>query len=105
MRCPKCGHDNDQGTLFCEECDWRMDQRPKMEFSFPRIYIPIVAVVIGVLALVLWYFDVFVGAAALGALGMVLGGYSMTFVRITDQSNKMAFLVIIGIAICASVIG
>ena len=25
MRCPKCGHDNPSDTLFCEECDWRLD--------------------------------------------------------------------------------
>ena len=25
-RCPKCGHDNPKDTLYCEECDWRLDQ-------------------------------------------------------------------------------
>lgn len=105
MRCPKCGYDNPSGTLFCEECDWRMDQPVKAEMGFPKEYVTIIAVIIGVISVVLWFLDVFFGAIALGAIGMVLGGYSMTFVRYNDVDSKMIMLVLTGVAICTSVIG
>lgn len=105
MKCPKCGYDNPAGTLFCEECDWRTDQPAKMEFSFPRIYIPAFALVLGIVAVVLWYFEIYVGAIAAGAAGMFLGGYSVTFVRITDQENRAALVVLSAVAICTAVFG
>lgn len=105
MKCPKCGTDNPAGTLFCEECDWRMDQPVKAEVSFPRIYLTLLAVVLGVVSILLWYLDIAYGAIALGAVGMVLGGYSMTFSRITEQQNKTMLIVLTGIAICTSVVG
>jgi len=105
MRCPKCGFNNPDGTLFCEECDWRTDQPYKREVSVSRIYFPILAMVLGIIAVVMWYLDIAYGAIVCGAIGMVFGGYSTTFVRITDQSNRTMMLVLAMIGILASVVG
>jgi len=104
MKCPKCGHGNPEGTLFCEECDWRTDQDPKRTFEFPRIYVSAIALILGAAAVVLWYLGVPYGAAGAGAAGMMLGSYSMTFVRMTDKGNT-AMMAMTAISICASVIG
>lgn len=107
MKCRKCGHENPSDTLYCEECGHRKDQPVKMERAIPPMYIALIGAALGIFAVVAWFFEVFYAAIGLGAVGMIVGGYSMTFVRITDseKNDKMIVLVLTAVAICTSVIG
>lgn len=113
MNCPKCGHDNPEGTLFCEECDWRMDQKvgfggSSFDKSSIIVYTAFLSAALGIAAIIStfiagggWF------AVAFGAVGMALSGYSQTAVRIIDLKGKvkMSLILVDGIGIITSVIG
>jgi hypothetical protein len=105
MKCNKCGSVNPEGTLFCEECDHRLDQPYVHEKKFSRKYFVYVGVVLGLISVVLWYLEVWIGSIMTGGAGMMLGAYSMTFAKLVADKNKPMMYVLAGIAICTSVIG
>ena len=74
MRCPKCGHDNPSDTLFCEECDWRLDVPYRPPKKRNPLAFALVSLVIGAAALVLAFLD---GTAGIGLvlsmIGFILG--------------------------------
>ncbi|MCL2142665.1 MAG: zinc ribbon domain-containing protein [Methanomassiliicoccaceae archaeon] len=109
MKCPKCHHDNPDDTIFCEECDHRMDQPVRRETAtIPPLYAVIIALVLGVVSVIcyflteeMWYVPVCVGA-----IGLVLGSYSMTVTRNTPNiDNKKELMILAGAAMGVSVIG
>ena len=104
MKCNKCGSDNPQDTLFCEQCDHRLDQ-PYSPKIFPREYLVYTAFALGIVSIVSWFFEVWISAVAAGAVGMMLGGYSITFVRLAEKKNKMLMIALAAAVICTSVIG
>lgn len=107
MRCPKCGHDNPEGLLFCEECDWRTDQPVKMKLGVNSVYTSYISAMIGVVALVCALLHYGYVAIGCGVVGILLSGYSQTAVRVSGISGKVkTYLVIIaGIGIVTSMIG
>ena len=105
MKCPKCGHDNSPETLFCDECDWRTDQPYRPKATVPRIYFALLAAVLGLSSLLMWYLEIAYGAIGLGAIGMVLGGHSTAFIRITNPESRVPMMVLAMVGILTSVIG
>jgi len=114
MRCPRCKHVNPPDTLFCEECDQRMDQPVRFErkgATIPPLYATVVALISGAasaalavslvldLAAVGWFMPV-----ALGAFGIVLSSYAMRVSR-TGAGMDMNILILSGAALALAVMG
>ncbi|MCL1905271.1 MAG: zinc ribbon domain-containing protein [Methanomassiliicoccaceae archaeon] len=106
MKCPKCQHDNDERTIFCEECDHRLDQPYRKKTLIPPVYGALTASMLGVLSLITafeetaWFLP-----AVLGAVGIFLGSFSMSAVRKSGLENKMQWMALSGIGMALSVIG
>lgn len=105
MKCPKCGFDNPEGTLFCEECDWRTDQIYRPEKKRNPLAFAGVACLLGILSLATCLTVSGAAGAGLGAIGMVLGGYSVNLPRYIAGSNKALCMSLAGLGIALSVIG
>jgi len=106
MRCPKCQHDNPDGTLFCEECDHRTDQIYKKKTKIPPLYAIVAALALGVSSLIFilsefaWYVPM-----SSGAVGMLLGSYSFTVVRLSDRKDKTTLMMFAATALGLSAVG
>lgn len=110
MKCPKCGHENPNNELFCEECDFRMDQKPprqSMDKATRTIYMGFGALALGIAAVVSLALNQGIFAIVFGAIGMVLGGYSISVVRFMEMPKnvKIIMVVLIAVALVTSVIG
>ena len=104
MRCPKCGFDNPADTLFCEECDWRLDQRYKGEKKRNPMQFSTIEIILGAVALVCALGVSAVGGIAVGVIGMVLGGYSVNLPRYIE-CNKSLCTALAAIGIILSIMG
>lgn len=115
MKCPKCGHENPNDELFCEECDWKVTEKPRTDRSEYMIYIAIASVVFGLAAVILDAYSAMnnynpnfgVWSAVFGAIGLVIGSYSMTYIRIIDYDKKarQVLIIIAAIGLIASIVG
>lgn len=116
MKCPKCGHENPNDALFCEECDWKVTEKPRRERSENfYFYIATASVVLGLASLILAVVNKTnadapnfgVWSVALGAIGLVAASFSMTSVRIRDVDGRTKTIVIAvtGVALIVSIIG
>jgi len=106
MKCPKCGHDNPDLTLFCEECDWKMIQPFKGERApTPPMYAAILAAILGIASVLLWQLEIAYGAIGCGGVGLVLGGYASRVGRMTTYSNRVPTIVISLVGVLLSAIG
>ena len=110
MKCPNCGYDNPGETLFCEECDHRMDQlvRKKNDSTIPPMYAVLAALCLAVISAVCSLVVKDGGQMipiCTGAAGLLLGTYSLSVVRRTVTENKQILLVLTVAAVLISVIG
>lgn len=115
MKCPKCGHENPNDELFCEKCDWKVTEKPKADRSEYMIYIAIASVVFGLAAVILDAYSALnnynpnfgVWSAVFGAIGLVIGSYSMTYIRIidVDKRTKNVLIAIAAIGLVLSIFG
>lgn len=104
MRCPKCGHDNPADTLFCEECDWRLDQKYTGEKKRNPLMFSLVSLILGIIAVVCGIsVQPAVGVCA-GIIGMVISGYSVNIPRYIE-CNKNLCIAMAGIGIVLNIIG
>jgi predicted nucleic acid-binding Zn ribbon protein len=92
MICPKCGADNPEGSLFCEECDWRLDMPFRAAKKRNVNVLSLGVLACGVLSIVLAFF-VAIAGAAVGAVGLIVGGYAINAVRIVKPSNQKVLMV------------
>ena len=98
MICPKCGHENPEGELFCEECDFRMDQkyRAPVDRSQIIVYGSFAAAAFGIAAVISILLNVAIFGLIFGMIGMFLSSYTMTMVRMTGiKGNIMITLLCI----------
>ncbi len=107
MKCPKCGHENGDGEIFCSECDWQLNREYSSEPKIQKVVITTyVGLVFGVAALIVSTMNYGLIGAIFGAIGMVMSSYSLTLVRVAvAEDRKTLMLVITGAALIASVIG
>lgn len=103
-KCPQCGHENPPETLFCEECDWRLDLKYKPEKQRNPILLPAVTAILGIIAVACGFITgAEIGAVACGGIGMVVGGYSVSAAKLTGGSN--AVIALGGVGLILGVIG
>ncbi len=108
MKCPKCGSDNPDGTIFCEKCDWQLSKKYRGGKSPNKITILMyVSIVVGLASLITSLLKFGIFGAVCGGIGMVASGYTMTVARVIDfePKTKKIMLAISIIALAASVIG
>ena len=98
MICPKCGHENPEGELFCEECDFRMDQkyRAPVDRSKVVVYGSFAAAAFGIAAAISILLNVAIFGVIFGAIAMFLSSYTMTLTRVMGiKGNVMITLLCI----------
>lgn len=93
MRCPRCGTDNPPETLFCENCDWRMDQKFRPDKASNMKMYTYVALLLGAASVVLAICGNWIPGAIVGAVVMVMGGYTVSLCRLTDPGAKTSFYI------------
>ena len=91
MICPKCGHENPDNELFCEECDFRMDQKYKAPVDRSQIivYGSFAAAAFGIAATISVLLNVAIFGVIFGVIGMFLSSYTMTLTRMTGITGKI----------------
>ncbi|MCL2712928.1 MAG: zinc ribbon domain-containing protein, partial [Methanomassiliicoccaceae archaeon] len=110
MICKKCGHENSADEIFCERCDHKLDEPYVKERTafIPLMYAILAALALGVAALVISLvftdIDWFVPVIA-GGIGLFLGTYSLSVVRMSENSNRTVFLILAAAAIIMSAAG
>ncbi len=105
MICPKCGTENDEGILFCENCDWRVDipyvpRREKGERA--KIFAP-VTFILGISAMILLMIQP-IASIVLGGAGLLLGGYSFNTSRAYEASSRKVLIAISAIGLLLSMV-
>lgn len=109
MICPKCGHENPDNELFCEECDFRMDQKYKVpvDRSMIMVYGSFAAAAFGIAATVSILLEVPIFGLIFGIIGMFLSSYTMTMVRMTGLKGniRLTLLIIEAIGLVTSAYG
>lgn len=106
MQCPRCGYNNPPDTLYCEECDWRLDQKFTPEKKRNPLLFSGISLVIGVIAIALAFVSGYeMVAIVVGAVGMVASGYSVNLPRYMPDANKGLCTALAGVGIAFSVIG
>ena len=96
MICPKCGHENPEGELFCEECDFRMDQKYKKPIDKSQIivYGSFAAAAFGIAAVISIALSSYIFGLAFGAIGMFLSSYTMTLARVSGITGNVKYVLL-----------
>ena len=109
MLCPKCGHENPDNELFCEECDFRMDQKYKAPIDRSQIvvYGSFAAAAFGIAATISILLEVPIFGLIFGVLGMILSSYTMTMTRMMGIKGnvKITLLCIQAVGLATSAYG
>ncbi len=106
MNCPKCGTENDDDIMFCENCDWRLDipYKPEKEKGEKaKVFAP-VTFIVGVSAMILLMFQP-IGSIIFGGTGLLMGGYSFNTSRAYEASSKNVFIALSAIGLLLSMVG
>ncbi len=111
MKCTKCGYENSLENIYCEECDWRLDQTYKGREKDTakkknQIVFAGASLVVGVIVIALGFVEnAEISAVVVGAVGIVLGSYSVNLPRYLHDSNKGICMALAGIGMILSVFG
>ena len=109
MICPKCGHENPEGELFCEECDWRMDQKYKapIDKSIIIVYGSFAAAAFGIAATISAVLSSALFGMVFGVIGLFLSSYTLTLTRMTGIKGniKITLMCIQAIGLATSAYG
>jgi uncharacterized membrane protein YvbJ len=104
MKCSKCGFDNAENAIFCEKCDWKLGETYIPEMKVNKSIFNVITLIVGIAAAALALFEAtnMVGMI-LGAVGLVLGGYSFNVPRLMNAENKNMLMLMSGIGMILSV--
>ncbi len=104
--CSRCGHENPEDLLFCEECDWRLDIKYVPEKKRNPMTFAAVTALLGVIAVVCTFASISdLAAIIIGGLAVVVGGYSTGVSRhMSAETGKMG-LIVSGLGLVLGVIG
>lgn len=110
MICPRCGHENPDTELFCEECDFRMDQkyRPvRLSKEDKGVYFSFAGLVLGLAGIVSILLKNGIFGIVFGVLGLFISSYAMGIVRFIDikKNIKMLLLAIVVTGMLTSIFG
>ena len=119
MECPKCGHENPEKELFCEECDWRLDQKykasrfgkdSKLDKDQISVYTAFAGLVLGLASLISALLNSSssgIFAIIFGVIGLFVASYSTGVVRviITEKKYKTLLIVVAAVGLLTAVIG
>ncbi len=111
MKYTKCGYENHSENLYCEECDWKLNQTYRgreKDVVKKRNLIAFAgaSLVVGIITIALGFVEgVEIGAVIVGAVGMILSSYSVNLPRYLHDSNKWVCMVISGLGIILNVFG
>ncbi len=109
MICPKCGHENPDNELFCEECDFRMDQKYKAPIDKSQIvvYGSFAAAAFGIAATISILLEVPIFGIIFGVVGLFLSSYTMTMARMMGIKGnvKITLLCIEAVGLATSAYG
>ena len=107
MKCPKCRAENPDDEIFCQECDWRLDQKyvpEKKSKTRDPLTTSATAALAGVLSIIMYLADFAWGPVALGAVGLFMGGYGITYARLTE-CNRNLCMALAGVGLLLGIIG
>jgi hypothetical protein len=105
MKCSKCGFDNPEEAIFCEKCDWKLGETYIPEMKISRGVFSYIALVFGILAIIPIILNtVTIAAVILGAIGLVIGGYSFNYPRLANVPHKGVLMAMSCIGLLLSVI-
>ncbi len=105
MKCSKCGFNNPEEAIFCEKCDWKLGETYIPEMKINRSMMSVVTLIIGIIAIIpIIINDVYIAAIVLGAIGLVIGGYSFNIPRLMNAPNKTPLMIMSFIGLLLSVI-
>jgi hypothetical protein len=105
MKCSKCGFDNAEDAIFCEKCDWKLGDTYIPEMKIRRSVFSYLALILGIAAIIPIALNTApIAAMVLGAIGLVVGGYSFNIPRLMDLPNKGLLMALSGIGLVLSVI-
>ncbi len=93
MRCPRCGTENPPETLFCQNCDWRLDMKFRPDKMRNTLELAGITIILGLASVVCCFFDAALVGAGVGAIAMVLGGYSVSVCKLMDPGSKKSFMI------------
>ena len=97
MICPKCGHENPDNELFCEECDFRMDQKYKKPVDKSQIvvYGSFAAAALGIAATISTFLDGYIFSAIFGAIALFFSSYTMTLARMMGIKGNVKIILLV----------
>ncbi len=105
MKCSKCGHENPEDSIFCEECDWKLDETYIPEVKADRTIICYLAMIIGIACMVSTLAKANgIICIGLGAIGLIVGGYAFNIPRLTDHVNRKLLMAISALGLALSAI-
>jgi len=105
MKCSKCGFENPEEALFCEKCDWKLDETYIPEIKINRSIFSVIALILGIVSIIPIVMNTaYVAAVVLGAIGLVMGGYSFNVPRLMNAPNKGVMMAMSAIGLILSVI-
>ncbi len=103
-KCTKCGSENPDDNLFCENCDWRLDIKYVPEKKRNPIAFAVLTLILGVVAVICALMNISsIAGAAIGGIAMVVGGYSTGVARHLGTGNTG--LIIAGVGLVLGVMG
>ena len=104
MKCSKCGFENSENAIFCEKCDWKLGETYIPEMRVNKSIFNYVTLIVGIAAAALAFFEsTYMVGTILGAIGLVLGGYSFNVPRLMNAENKKMLMLMSGIGMILSV--
>lgn len=108
MKCPKCGHENAEGEVFCEKCDWKLNTPYKEVGNFNKVlFTSFGGIVFGLASLLVSFLHYGIYGAVFGGIGLLLSSFGQTYIRASgfEGNQRTVFMIITTVGLISSVVG